>query len=171
MPDQGVEAAAVMVGDGRRAARADRRRHARRPLPREPRPRHAPRRLRGLDVAVALEQLTAAGAELIDERPRSGLFGLEVAFASRRRPRRPLGGGCRWLTPSPCASRSASTAARSASALVTAEGAEQFERALREDGPPLIALDANDGYTIVLRRVVYLKRFAREPKVGFGSTD
>ena len=55
------------------------------------------------------------------------------------------------------------------SALVTAEGAEQLERALREDGPPLIAIDANDGrYTIVLRRVVYLKRFARESKVGFG---
>jgi hypothetical protein len=32
------------------------------------------------DVAVAVEELSAAGAELIDERPRSGLFGLEVAF-------------------------------------------------------------------------------------------
>ena len=55
------------------------------------------------------------------------------------------------------------------SALVTSEGAEMFERALRDEGAPLIALDANDGrYTIVLRRVVYLKRFARESKVGFG---
>ena len=55
------------------------------------------------------------------------------------------------------------------SALVTAAGAEQLERALREDGPPLVPVDANDGrYTIVLRRVVYLKRFARESKVGFG---
>ena len=55
------------------------------------------------------------------------------------------------------------------SALVTVEGAESLERALREEGPPLIALDANDGrYTIVLRRVVYLKRFAREAAVGFG---
>jgi hypothetical protein len=55
------------------------------------------------------------------------------------------------------------------SALVTAEGADQLERALREEGPPLIAVDANDGrYTVVLRRVVYLKRFARESKVGFG---
>ena len=55
------------------------------------------------------------------------------------------------------------------SALVTVEGAESLERALREEGPPLIALDANDGrYTIVLRRVVYLKRFAREATVGFG---
>ena len=55
------------------------------------------------------------------------------------------------------------------SALVTADGADQLERALREEGPPLIAVDANDGrYTIILRRVVYLKRFARESAVGFG---
>lgn len=55
------------------------------------------------------------------------------------------------------------------SALVTADGADALERALRDEGPPLIALDADDGrYTIVLRRVVYLKRFARESKVGFG---
>ena len=55
------------------------------------------------------------------------------------------------------------------SALVTVEGAESLERALREEGAPLIAIDANDGrYTIVLRRVVYLKRFGRESAVGFG---
>jgi methylmalonyl-CoA/ethylmalonyl-CoA epimerase len=32
------------------------------------------------DVGAALVELTAEGAELIDERPRRGLFGLEVAF-------------------------------------------------------------------------------------------
>ena len=32
------------------------------------------------DVARALADLTAAGATLIDEAPRRGLFGLEVAF-------------------------------------------------------------------------------------------
>jgi len=32
------------------------------------------------DVAAALAELTEAGAELIDELPRAGLFGLEVAF-------------------------------------------------------------------------------------------
>jgi methylmalonyl-CoA/ethylmalonyl-CoA epimerase len=32
------------------------------------------------DVGAALHQLSAEGAELIDERPRRGLFGLEVAF-------------------------------------------------------------------------------------------
>ena len=32
------------------------------------------------DVGAALHELAAEGAELIDERPRRGLFGLEVAF-------------------------------------------------------------------------------------------
>ena len=32
------------------------------------------------DVGRALEELAAEGADLIDERPRRGLFGLEVAF-------------------------------------------------------------------------------------------
>ena len=32
------------------------------------------------DVAAALRQLASAGAELIDEEPRLGLFGLQVAF-------------------------------------------------------------------------------------------
>jgi len=32
------------------------------------------------DVARALAELSAAGAQLIDEKPRRGLFGLEVAF-------------------------------------------------------------------------------------------
>jgi methylmalonyl-CoA/ethylmalonyl-CoA epimerase len=32
------------------------------------------------DVGAALEELSSEGAVLIDERPRRGLFGLEVAF-------------------------------------------------------------------------------------------
>ena len=32
------------------------------------------------DVGAALDELASKGAELIDERPRRGLFGLEVAF-------------------------------------------------------------------------------------------
>jgi methylmalonyl-CoA/ethylmalonyl-CoA epimerase len=32
------------------------------------------------DVSAALDELAAEGAELIDERPRRGLFGLQVAF-------------------------------------------------------------------------------------------
>ena len=38
-------------------------------------------------------------------------------------------------------------------------------------GEAALALDAEDGrYTIALQRVVYVKRFARESRVGFGST-
>jgi methylmalonyl-CoA/ethylmalonyl-CoA epimerase len=32
------------------------------------------------DVGEAIDELVAEGAELIDDRPRRGLFGLEVAF-------------------------------------------------------------------------------------------
>jgi methylmalonyl-CoA/ethylmalonyl-CoA epimerase len=32
------------------------------------------------DVRSALDSLAARGAELIDEEPRAGLFGLQVAF-------------------------------------------------------------------------------------------
>jgi methylmalonyl-CoA/ethylmalonyl-CoA epimerase len=32
------------------------------------------------DVGAELDRLAAAGAELVDETPRRGLFGLEVAF-------------------------------------------------------------------------------------------
>jgi methylmalonyl-CoA epimerase len=32
------------------------------------------------DLRATLAELASAGAELIDERPRTGLFGLEVAF-------------------------------------------------------------------------------------------
>jgi methylmalonyl-CoA/ethylmalonyl-CoA epimerase len=32
------------------------------------------------DVRAALDELQAEGAELIDERPRPGLFGMQVAF-------------------------------------------------------------------------------------------
>jgi hypothetical protein len=55
------------------------------------------------------------------------------------------------------------------SALVTAEGAEALERAVNARSEGTLALDAQDGrYTVVLDKVVYVKRFAREAKVGFG---
>ena len=81
VPDQGVEAAAVLVGDGRvelLAPMGDDTPVGRFLTSRGPGMHHVAYEVS--DVAVALEQLTAAGAELIDERPRSGLFGLEVAF-------------------------------------------------------------------------------------------
>ena len=81
VPDQGVEAAAVLVGDGRvellEPLEAD-----------TPVGRFLTKRGPGMhhvafaveDVQAAVTRLAEAGAELIDERPRPGLFGLQVAF-------------------------------------------------------------------------------------------
>ena len=81
VPEQGVEAAAVLVGDGRvellAALEED-----------SPVGRFLARRGPGMhhvayeveDVRAALAELSQRGAELIDEAPRPGLFGLEVAF-------------------------------------------------------------------------------------------
>jgi methylmalonyl-CoA/ethylmalonyl-CoA epimerase len=79
--EQGVEAASLRVGDGRielleplagdtpvgrfLASRGPGMHHVAYEVP---------------DVAAAIAGLTDAGADLIDEEPREGLFGLEVAF-------------------------------------------------------------------------------------------
>jgi hypothetical protein len=56
------------------------------------------------------------------------------------------------------------------SVLVTASVADELDRALAGGGDTTFAFDADDGrYTLLLRRVVYVKRFARESRVGFGS--
>jgi hypothetical protein len=53
--------------------------------------------------------------------------------------------------------------------LVSAAVAEEFERALGSGSEAAFPLDSEDGrYTFVLRRVVWVKRFARESRVGFG---
>jgi methylmalonyl-CoA epimerase len=81
VPDQGVEAAAVRVGDGRVELLE--------PLDGDtPVGRFLAKRGPGMhhvayeveDVGEAVTRLTAAGAEMIDSRPREGLFGLQVAF-------------------------------------------------------------------------------------------
>ena len=56
------------------------------------------------------------------------------------------------------------------SALVTVGGRRQARaRALRRAAEGTFSLDASDGrYSVVLKRVVYLKRYAREARVGFG---
>jgi len=81
LPGQGVEAAAVLLGSGRvellAALGED-----------TPVGRFLAKRGEGMhhlayevdDVRTALGELAAAGAELIDEEPRSGLYGLQVAF-------------------------------------------------------------------------------------------
>ncbi|HUK97079.1 MAG TPA: hypothetical protein VLV46_05440 [Gaiellaceae bacterium] len=56
------------------------------------------------------------------------------------------------------------------SVLVTASVADDLDRALAGGGDTTFVFDADDGrYTLLLRRVVYVKRFARESRVGFGS--
>ena len=53
-------------------------------------------------------------------------------------------------------------------AFVPEQAANELERALGEGGDGSFPLDAEDGrYTISLRRVVYIKRFTREARVGF----
>lgn len=81
MQEQGVEAAAVRVGDGRvellASLGAD-----------TPVGRFLSKRGPGMhhvayevgDLPAALRSLSDAGAELIDLEPRPGLFGLQVAF-------------------------------------------------------------------------------------------
>jgi len=81
VPEQGVEAAAVLVGSGRVELLS--------PLDDDtPVGRFIASRGPGMhhvafevaDVHVALESLKRAGAELVDAEPHAGLFGLEVAF-------------------------------------------------------------------------------------------
>jgi hypothetical protein len=55
------------------------------------------------------------------------------------------------------------------SALVTAQGADEVERALATEAGGTVMLDSADGrYTIAVGRVLYMKRYARESRVGFG---
>jgi hypothetical protein len=50
------------------------------------------------------------------------------------------------------------------------ETADEIDRALSGDREGSVSFDADDGrYTVVLKRVVYVKRYGRESRVGFGS--
>ena len=56
------------------------------------------------------------------------------------------------------------------SVLVPQQPADELDRALAAGQDSTFSFDADDGrYTILLRRVVYVKRFARESRVGFGA--
>ena len=81
VPEQGVEAAAVLVGSGRvelLAPLGDDTPVGRFLDKRGPGMHHVAYEVR--DVREALASLADEGAELIDAEPRTGLFGLEVAF-------------------------------------------------------------------------------------------
>jgi methylmalonyl-CoA epimerase len=79
--DQGVEAAALRIGSGRvelLEPLADDTPVGRFLSKRGPGMHHVAYEVS--DVEEAIASLSGAGADMIDERPREGLFGLEVAF-------------------------------------------------------------------------------------------
>jgi methylmalonyl-CoA epimerase len=79
--DQGVEAASMRLGDGRvelLAALGDDTPVGRFIASRGPGMHHVAYEVP--DVRAALAELERAGAELNDEEPRRGMFGLQVAF-------------------------------------------------------------------------------------------
>ena len=79
--EQGIEAASLWVGEDRvelLAALGDETPVGKFLAKRGPGMHHVAYEV--ADVGAALDELAAQGAELIDERPRRGLFGLEVAF-------------------------------------------------------------------------------------------
>lgn len=81
LASQGVEAAALRLGDSRielLAPTGEDTPVGRFLASRGPGMHHVA--LETDDVGEALEHLSAAGANLVDEVPRPGLFGLEVAF-------------------------------------------------------------------------------------------
>lgn len=52
---------------------------------------------------------------------------------------------------------------------VTAASADALERAVNAGAGGTLQLDTDDGrLTVVVPRVIYLKRFARDARVGFG---
>jgi hypothetical protein len=57
---------------------------------------------------------------------------------------------------------------QSLSMLVSPESADELSRGIGEEGS--VTLDAEDArYIVALRRVVYVRRFRREARVGFGA--
>jgi hypothetical protein len=56
------------------------------------------------------------------------------------------------------------------SALVSVDEADALEQALAKGDDGVFRIDAEDGhYAVSLRRVVFVKRYARETHVGFGG--
>jgi hypothetical protein len=58
------------------------------------------------------------------------------------------------------------------SVFVAAPTADDLDRALEGQADGSFSFDAEDGrYTLAVRRIVYVKRFARESRVGFGAVS
>jgi hypothetical protein len=61
---------------------------------------------------------------------------------------------------------------QSIAAHVPAAAADALDRALGGENGRVFALDADDGrYLIALERVLYVKRFTRESRIGFGGAS
>jgi hypothetical protein len=55
-------------------------------------------------------------------------------------------------------------------ARVTGDSADNLESAVSKGDDGALILDADDGrYTVALQRVVYVKRFTREARLGFSG--
>jgi methylmalonyl-CoA/ethylmalonyl-CoA epimerase len=81
LADQGVEAASVRLGEGRvelMASLGEETPVGKFLAKRGPGMHHVAYEV--ADLPAALQELARRGAELIDDAPRSGLFGLQVAF-------------------------------------------------------------------------------------------
>jgi len=81
VPEQGVEAASVRVGQSRvelLASLGEETPVGKFLAKRGPGMHHVAYEV--TDVRAALDELAVEGVELVDEEPRQGLFGLEVAF-------------------------------------------------------------------------------------------
>src|SRR5205823_14512473 len=81
VPDQGVEAASLRIGEGRvelLASLGEETPVGKFLTKRGPGMHHVAYEV--ADVQAAIDELAGEGVELVDERPRQGLFGLEVAF-------------------------------------------------------------------------------------------
>jgi methylmalonyl-CoA/ethylmalonyl-CoA epimerase len=81
LEDQGVEAVSVRLGDGRvelMASLGEETPVGKFLAKRGPGMHHVAYEV--ADLPTALDELAGRGAELIDARPRAGLFGLQVAF-------------------------------------------------------------------------------------------
>ena len=59
---------------------------------------------------------------------------------------------------------------QSFTALMSLDTADELERRLGNGDEGIVTVEADDGrYAVVLKRVVYIKRFARDSRVGFGT--
>jgi len=62
--------------------------------------------------------------------------------------------------------------AQALSVYVTAAVADGLDGALADDKPGAFTFEAEDGhYTVAVDKIVFVKRFARESRVGFGAAS